>query len=49
MVGTLIGLVVMLSGFGGEGGGTDTLGAGMSAALITTLYGAILALSLIHI
>ena len=43
MVGTLIGLVVMLSGFGGEGGGTDTLGAGMSAALITTLYGAILA------
>ena len=43
MVGTLIGLVVMLSGFGGEGGGTDTLGTGMSAALITTLYGAILA------
>ena len=43
MVGTLIGLVVMLSGFGGEGGGTDTLGAGMSAALITTLYGAIFA------
>jgi chemotaxis protein MotA len=42
MVGTLIGLVVMLSGFGGEGGGTDTLGAGMSAALITTMYGAIL-------
>ena len=42
MVGTLIGLVVMLSGFGGEGG-TDTLGTGMSAALITTLYGAILA------
>ena len=43
MVGTLIGLVVMLSGFGGEGGGTDTLGAGMSAALITTMYGAIFA------
>ena len=43
MVGTLIGLVVMLSGFGGEGGETDTLGAGMSAALITTMYGAIFA------
>lgn len=43
MVGTLIGLVVMLSGFGGEGGGTDTLGAGMSAALITTFYGAVFA------
>ena len=43
MVGTLIGLVVMLSGFGGEGGVTDTLGAGMSAALITTMYGAIFA------
>ena len=43
MVGTLIGLVVMLSGFGGEGGGTETLGAGMSAALITTFYGAVFA------
>lgn len=41
MVGTLIGLVVMLSGFGE--GGTDTLGAGMSAALITTFYGAVFA------
>jgi len=41
MIGTLIGLVVMLSGFGE--GGTDTLGAGMSAALITTFYGAVLA------
>ena len=41
MVGTLIGLVVMLAGFGE--GGTDSLGAGMSAALITTLYGAIFA------
>jgi chemotaxis protein MotA len=41
MVGTLIGLVVMLSGFGE--GGTDALGGGMSAALITTMYGAILA------
>ena len=42
MVGTLMGLVVMLAGFGGEGG-TDGLGAGMSAALITTFYGAIFA------
>jgi len=42
MVGTLMGLVVMLAGFGGEGG-TDSLGAGMSAALITTFYGAIFA------
>ena len=35
MIGTLIGLVIMLAGFGGEGGGTDALGIGMSAALIT--------------
>ena len=41
MIGTLIGLVVMLSGFGE--GGTDTLGVGMSAALITTFYGAVFA------
>ena len=41
MDGTLIGLVVMLSGFGE--GGSDTLGVGMSAALITTFYGAVLA------
>ena len=41
MIGTLIGLVVMLSGFGE--GGTYTLGAGMSAALITTFYGAVFA------
>lgn len=43
MIGTLIGLVIMLSGFGGEGGGTETLGIGMSAALITTFYGAVFA------
>ena len=36
MVGTLIGLVLMLAGFGGEGG-ADNLGGGMAAALITTL------------
>lgn len=44
MVGTLIGLVIMLAGFGGaEGGGTEALGSGMSAALITTFYGAVFA------
>lgn len=43
MIGTLIGLVIMLMGFGGEGGGTEALGAGMSAALITTFYGAVFA------
>ena len=42
MVGTLIGLVIMLSGFGGEGG-ADSLCPGMSAALITTFYGAVFA------
>ena len=42
MIGTLIGLVIMLSGFGGEGG-ADALGPGMSAALITTFYGTIFA------
>ena len=38
----LIGLVLMLAGFGGEGG-ADNLGGGMAAALITTLYGAVFA------
>jgi len=42
MIGTLIGLVIMLSGFGREGG-ADTLGPGMSAALITTFYGTVFA------
>ncbi|MFQ6675248.1 MAG: motility protein A [Fidelibacterota bacterium] len=42
MIGTLIGLVIMLMGFGG-GGGTEALGQGMSAALITTFYGAVFA------
>ena len=42
MVGTLIGLVFMLAGFG-EPGGADNLGAGMAAALITTFYGAVFA------
>lgn len=43
MIGTLIGLVIMLAGFGGGAGGTEALGAGMSAALITTFYGAVFA------
>ena len=42
MIGTLIGLVIMLAGFGGEGG-ADALGPGMSAALITTFYGSVFA------
>ncbi len=47
MIGTLIGLVVMLYGMAAmAGGGEDpmaVLGAGMGAALITTFYGSILA------
>lgn len=47
MIGTLIGLVVMLYGMADmDGGGEDpmaVLGAGMGAALITTFYGTILA------
>jgi chemotaxis protein MotA len=47
MIGTLIGLVVMLYGMAAiAGGGADpmaVLGAGMGAALITTFYGSILA------
>lgn len=48
MIGTLIGLVVMLYGMAdmASGGGDDpmaVLGAGMGAALITTFYGTILA------
>ncbi len=43
MIGTLIGLVIMLAGFGSGGSGMAALGAGMSAALITTFYGAVFA------
>lgn len=39
MIGTLIGLVAMLSGLSTP----DTIGKGMSVALLTTLYGAIVA------
>ena len=45
MVGTLIGLIMMLLGMGSAEGGdvAATLGASMSVALITTFYGAVLA------
>jgi len=39
MIGTLVGLILML----GNMSDVDTLAAGMSTALITTLYGSILA------
>jgi len=42
MVGTLVGLINMLKGMTLEGGG-NTIGADMGTALITTLYGCILA------
>ncbi len=42
MIGTLLGLVIMLRGLGGAGG-TEMIGRGMAAALITTYYGSILA------
>lgn len=40
MIGTLIGLIVMMSNLGGD---ASAIGQGMAAALITTLYGSILA------
>ncbi len=40
MIGTLVGLVIMLGAMGGD---PAELGAGLSVALITTLYGVILA------
>lgn len=45
MLGTLIGLVFMLKGMGGAGGEdmAASVGSGMSTALITTFYGALLA------
>jgi len=44
MVGTLVGLVNMLKGMNvGESGGASNLGGDMGTALITTLYGCILA------
>ena len=45
MVGTLIGLIMMLLGMGSSDGGdmAAQLGTSMSIALITTFYGAVLA------
>ena len=42
MIGTLIGLVIMLRSLGG-GGGTEAIGSGMAVALITTYYGSVIA------
>jgi chemotaxis protein MotA len=41
MIGTLVGLIGMLSGL--DSGGSDTIGSGMALALITTLYGSFIA------
>ena len=43
MVGTLVGLINMLKGMSLDGDGSSSLGASMGTALITTLYGCILA------
>ena len=43
MVGTLVGLINMLKGMDIEAGGASTIGTAMGTALITTLYGCVLA------
>ena len=43
MIGTLIGLVNMLKSMSMDSGGSSTIGQDMSVALITTLYGVIMA------
>lgn len=43
MVGTLVGLINMLKNMNMDSGGSNTIGADMGTALITTLYGTILA------
>ncbi len=43
MVGTLVGLINMLKNLNMEEGGSSTIGSDMGTALITTLYGCILA------
>ncbi len=43
MVGTLVGLINMLKGMNIEAGGASTIGTAMGTALITTLYGCVLA------
>lgn len=43
MLGTLIGLINMLANMDTSAGGADSLGKGMSVALVTTFYGSFLA------
>ena len=43
MIGTLIGLINMLKGMDMDAGGGSSIGADMSVALITTLYGSVIA------
>lgn len=43
MVGTLVGLIKMLNGINGSADAMDSIGPAMGTALITTLYGCILA------
>ena len=43
MIGTLVGLINMLKNMSLDGGGANTIGGDMGTALITTLYGCILA------
>lgn len=43
MIGTLIGLINMLRSMDLESGGSDGIGLNMSVAMITTLYGVVLA------
>ncbi len=43
MVGTLVGLINMLKNMSLDGGGASSLGSDMGTALITTLYGCVLA------
>ena len=43
MVGTLVGLIKMLKGMDMDSGGAGNIGAAMGTALITTLYGCVLA------
>ncbi len=43
MIGTLVGLINMLRNMSLDGGGSNTIGKDMGVALITTLYGCILA------
>lgn len=48
MIGTLIGLINMLKGLNLAAGASDSLGENMSIALVTTMYGCLLANILFH-